>query len=207
MLTFGLSLSGGGTSITSSQARIADGLGERSVALPVGNAGTLSTRTDASTGEITAADAEHGIATGDAVDIYWDGGVRYGATVGTVAGAAIPVSGGAGDDLPLADAAVVVTKQVPINADIDGDELVILGIAAIYVSPTSAGKAHVDLRDAANATIEELDLPANSPQIYDVAGGQTNPFAGNPIAKLLASNGSATEPATLKLLWLADSTP
>lgn len=207
-LTYGLSLSGGSVNIQRSLARSADGSGSREVTLPVGAAGALTTRTDADTGEITAADAGHGIENGDIVDIYWDGGVQYGSTVGTVAGTAIPIDTGSGDDLPTAATSVVVTKQVQINATIDGDEVVILGIEAAYTDSNSTAKAHVDMQDAGDATIEEIDLSANVPQVYDIAGGtSSNVFTGNPITKVMASNGSATEPATLKMLWLVDSTP
>lgn len=205
---YGVSLSGGGVSISQSLSRTADGSGSRSVVLPVGAAGSLTTRTDADTGEITADDAGHGIETGDIVDIYWDGGVQYGATVGTVSGTAIPIDAGSGDDLPAADTDIVVSKQVDINAAIDGDELSIIGIEASYVSATSTAKAHLDMQDSGDATIEELDLTANTPQIYDIEGGTgSNIFTGNPITHISASNGSATEVCTLKLLWLEDATP
>jgi hypothetical protein len=53
------------------------------VDLPAGKAGTLTTRTNNTDGAATLS-AGHGILTADVVDIYWDGGCRYGAIVGTV---------------------------------------------------------------------------------------------------------------------------
>lgn len=206
-LTYSLNVSGGGVQLSSAVSRTADGLGSREVPLPVGAAGTLTTRTDADTGEITASDAGHGIESGDVVDIYWDGGVQYGVTVGTVDGTAIPIDSGSGDDLPAATTAVVVTKQVEIAACIDGDELALIAVQAFRLSSTSTAPAHVDFQDSGGATIEELDLVGGIPDFYDAQGGAANPYTGNPIEKIMASNGSATEECTLKVLWLVDSTP
>lgn len=206
--TYGVSLSGGSVNISASLSRTSEGGGELDPPLPVGAAGTLTTRTDADTGEITAADAGHGIETGNIVDVHWPGGVQYGVTVGTVDGTAIPIDSGSGDDLPAENDPVVVSKQVQINAAIDGDELSILGIVASYTDPNSTARVHVDMQDESDATIEELDLVANVPQIFDIAGNPaSNVFTGNPIAKIMASNGSATEPAVLKATWLVDPTP
>jgi hypothetical protein len=207
-LNFAQSLSGGSIQISRSSVRTADGLNGRDPILPVGQAGALTTRVDNDEGTITAASAGHGIETADVVDVYWDGGVQYGCVVGTVAGTAIPITGGDGDNLPVEATAVVVTKQVQVNATIDGDNLVILGIVAQYTAANSPAVAHVDMQDATDAQIVAVKLQANEPQFYDIAGGTaSNIFTGDPIKKVMASNGSATEPALLKILWLVDSTP
>lgn len=78
-------------------------------------AGTLTVRTNNTDGSITATiGSGHGISTADRVDLWWDvGGVRSrrrGVTVGTVAGAVIPITGGSGDNLPSASAAINVAK-------------------------------------------------------------------------------------------------
>jgi len=63
------------------------------------------------------------------------------------------------------------------------------------------------MQDTGSASIEAIDLTANVPQVYDIDGGATNVFTGNPITKSYAANGSATEAMTLKILSLEDSTP
>lgn len=80
-----------------------------------GAASTLTTRTNASSGTITAPSG-HGVTTGATIDVYWNqfdspyyiAKIRYGMTVGTVSGTSIPVSGGDGDDLPSQSATLYV---------------------------------------------------------------------------------------------------
>lgn len=80
-----------------------------------GAASTLTTRTSASAGTITAPSG-HGVTTGATIDVYWNlfdspyyiAKIRYGMTVGTVSGTSIPVSGGDGDDLPAEGATIYV---------------------------------------------------------------------------------------------------
>lgn len=206
-LNYSVAVSGLGGNIAQSIPRTADAGGIREVALPVGKAGTLTTRTSDYVGTITMDDAGHGITTGDKVDVYWNSGVQYNVTVGTVSGTSVPISGGSGDILPAASTAVVVSKRQQINLDIDGDELELLAIKQKYDSNTAAAKSHIDFQDAGSAEIAEIDLEANGPQVWDIAGGSANPFTGNPITKAIASNGSTTDAATLQLLWVQDSTP
>lgn len=85
------------------------------------NEGELTTRTDNDTGEITADSAGHTVATGDLVNVYWDGGERLAMTVGTVAGTTIPIDGGVGDNLPVVNSLVVVT----VIADASVEQLAI----------------------------------------------------------------------------------
>lgn len=170
------------------------------IALPVGQAGTLSTRTSDTVGEATLG-AAHGIETGDIVDIYWSGGVRYGVTVGTVAGTAVPFSLGAGDNLPTASTAIVMTKQVTFDCHIDGDDVQVFGV--FLRSADSDAVGHLDLQDSGDATIAELDLvevdnnATAMNHAYDFAGGETNILTGNPITHGQASNGSSSDAATL----------
>jgi hypothetical protein len=152
-------------------------------------------------------DAGHGIQTGANVDVYWNGGVQYDVTVGTVVGTSVPIDLGSGDDLPPQDTAVVVSVRSQVNLDIDGDNLVLLAIKQKFNSNTITADSHIDFQDSGSAEIAEVDLEANGPQVWDIAGGSANPFTGNPITKAFASNGSATDAATLQLLWLQDSTP
>jgi hypothetical protein len=204
--TYGLSLSVGGITIQpASIVRTGDHPNPYEVELPPGKSGTLSTRTDNDTGIVTA--VGHGLAQNDKVDVFWSGGRRYGMTVGVIAGNDVPIDLGAGDNLPVATTPVVITKQVQINSQIDGDAIQIIGIMAQSADPASATKVNVDMQDSGSASIEVLDLTANQPQIHDIAGGAVNPFTGNVIEKSLAANGSSTETITLKILSLEDSTP
>ena len=198
---YNLTLQAGGISMQASVNRAGDHPNSYEVPLPAGKAGTLTTRTDDNTGEATLATG-HGIVDADVVDVYWSGGMRYGMTVGTVAGDVVPLDGGAGDNFPVVTTALVVTKQVTVNTQIDGDNVQIIGIAV------EGGAGHVDMQDSGAATIAEIDLAANVPQVWDIAGGNvTNPFTGNPITVTKASNGISTADATLKIVAIEDSTP
>lgn len=208
MLTiqYATSLNGNGGTIGAAVSRTADGGGSREVTLPAGKAGTLSTRTDNDTGILTVGSG-HGILDTDTVDVYWNGGMRYGVDVTGVTATTISIDAGSGTNLPIATTAIVVCKQVQINADIDGDALVILGMMAAFAALNSTSKCHADFQDSAGDSIEAVDLNANQPKAYDITGGDTNVFTGDPITKVMASNGSSSADATLKLMWLADSTP
>lgn len=170
-------------------------------ALAAAKTGTLSTRTDDDTGEITLSTG-HGITTGMIVDIYWSGGVRYGVTVGTVAGNAVPFGGeggeGAGDVLPIQTTAVTVCEQTEINLNFDGDDM--LFVLAVYRNASDSGAcAHVDFQDSGDASIQEIDLVVETGgsnglvrnhNVFNISGGDTNVFTGNRITHVAASHDS-----------------
>jgi hypothetical protein len=170
------------------------------VALPAGQAGTLTTRTDDDTGEATLTDTPS-VANGDKVDVYWDGGVRYGMTVGTVSGNDVPLDLGAGDNLPAATTAIVVTERVQANFSFDGDDLQM--IVAICDQ-----RAHIDFEDSGNVSLEAVELPAAGEAWSWIADtpAYTNPLTGNDVHQVQASNGTATA-ATVTIAALYDSTP
>jgi hypothetical protein len=198
--TYAVVVSLGGVSINQQLKKTADHPNPyEEITLPAGNAGTLTTRTDDNTGVATLSTG-HGIVSADKVDVYWTGGRRYG-MVATVDTNAVTVDGGAGDNLPAATTALVVTEQKQINTAIDGDALVLIGILA-------GQRCHLDLQDAAGASVvtNGIDLVGDEPYAWHNTCGIANPFAGNPITKTMASNGTATE-TTITILALEDSTP
>lgn len=171
------------------------------VTLPKGTAGTLTTRTDDNTGVVTV--TSHGITTSDKVDVHWTASgvkkVRYGMSVTATTGTTISVDLGAGDVLPSVNDAVVITKQVQIDTQIDGDDVKISGMM-------SDQDCHIDMQDSGDATIHQQILQQNIGRVTDIEGGDTNIFTGNPIVKTLATNASSTTDATLKLGFLEDTT-
>ncbi|HJS06193.1 MAG TPA: hypothetical protein VJ809_00990 [Pirellulales bacterium] len=203
--TYGITLSTGGVSIQKTGSRQGDGLITREVSLPAAKAGTLTTRTDDDTGIVTS--NGHGILDTDTVAVFWNGGRRYGVDVTAVDANTISINAGAGNNLPVVSTPVTIVKQVAINVGIDGDAIKVLGLSFEFLTQTITDDGHVTFKDAAADVIAEIDLEANTPQIYDVAGGQANPFTGDPIANAYAFNGCATEAATLKIISLEDSTP
>lgn len=207
-ITYASSISGGGVTIQSPAVvrtgSASIGLEE---SLPAAETGSLTTRTDDDTGTITMDSGGHGITTGATVDVYWDGGVQYACTVGTVSGTSVPIDTGSGDNLPPQDTDVTVVVVTEPNISIDGDNVEILAITFETADTSLRTAAHIQFLDSGDAEIAEIDLVANTPQVWDIAGGSANPFTGNAITKAICSNGNSSTAGTLKIAGVADATP
>jgi hypothetical protein len=208
-VTHAQSISGGGITIqTMPVTRTNSGPIGLEDTLNTAKTGTLTTRTDNNTGTLTMT-AGHGLTTGQIVDIYWSGGVQRSVTVGTVATNSVPIELGIGDNLPSATTAVTVCVQKAINLAIDGDNTKIIAVVLETVDKTLRTAANVQFLDAAADVIAEIDLVANVPQVWDIEGGSSNPFTGDPITNLKASQGNSTstETYTLKIVGVQDASP
>lgn len=202
-----ISASIGGVSISRTISRTGSGVIAVEETLPAAKAGTLTTRTDDNTGEATLSGG-HGITDGMIVDVYWSGGVRYGMTVGTVASNVVPIDLGAGDVLPAQATAITLVQQVPITVSIDGDNVKHITFSIETTDTSLTTKGHILFEDAAGDDIAEIDLTANEPQQYDIQGGAiTNPFTGDPITIIRATNANSSVAATLKIVGVYDATP
>src|SRR5689334_13440236 len=103
-MQFDKSVTWEGSQSSNSSSISADGKVARNPTVPAAvQGGTLTGRTDNDTGIVTMP-AGHGFVTSDKVDIYWNVagvlGSRSGMTA-TVAGNAVTVDGGQGDNLPV----------------------------------------------------------------------------------------------------------
>lgn len=95
-----------GTGVSTGNPNISNGNSSGTASM-FGASSILSTRSSATAGTITAPSG-HGITTGSTIDVYWmevintynTARIRRGVSVGTVSGGSIPISGGAGNDLP-----------------------------------------------------------------------------------------------------------
>lgn len=151
--------------------------------LPAGNAGTLTTRTDANTGVATVAEG-HGVTDSDTVDVYWAAGVRYSMDVTATDATTISVDLGDGDDLPDQDTVIIVTKQVEIDCDFDGDDLkMIVAVANL--------RAHVDFQENDDTSLYAKELIANGAWYWISDMGDANPLTGDPVGKIMVSAGTA----------------
>ena len=209
-VTYGITLSGGGTSFQSPAiTRTGSGSIGLSEDLVASQSGVLTTRSDANTGTITMGSGGHTIGTGDVVDIYWTGGVQYGVTVGTVSGTSVPFDSGIGDDLPTATTAVKVVPVATANVLIDGDNVKVLGVELSSTTKSERTAGHLQFLDAADNEIAEIDVVSNMPQVWDIEGGSANPFTGAPITQVVMSQGGNTsgQSYTLKIIGVADATP
>jgi hypothetical protein len=127
----------------------ADGAVTKEPPLPAAKAGTLSTRSSDTAGTLTLGTG-HGVASDTKLDVYWSNGTRVNVTVGTVAGNAVPITSGSGDNLPAQGAAVTVMapheeEWVVTAANMTG--------LAVGCSGTPCVARFVDSEDADVATI------------------------------------------------------
>ena len=208
-VTHGQSISGGGISIQPAPIlRTNSGSIALEDTLNAAKAGTLSTRTDNNTGTLTLGSG-HGITDGQIIDVYWSGGVQRTVTVGTVSGTSVPIDGGIGDNLPIATTAITACVQKAINLAIDGDNADIVAVILETNDKSLRTAANVQFLDSAADVIAEIDLVANVPQVWDIEGGSANPFTGDPITNLKASQASTStsETWTLKIVGVQDASP
>ena len=208
-VTHGQSISGGGITIQPLPIqRTNSGTIALEDTLNTAKAGTLSTRTDNNTGTLTL-ESGHGITDGQIIDVYWSGGVQRTVTVGTVSGTSVPIDGGIGDNLPTAATAITACVQKAINLAIDGDNADIVAVILETNDKSLRTTANVQFLDAAADVIAEIDLVANVPQVWDIEGGSANPFTGDPITNLKASQASTStsETWTLKIVGVQDASP
>jgi len=207
-VTYGLSVSGSGAAIQSQVVRSGSASIGLIETLAAAKTGQLTTRTDNTDGVLTMSSG-HGITTAAVIDLYWTGGNRYGVVVGTVSTNSVPISGGAGDNLPTNMTNITAVVQSTANIFIDGDntELIAFELRTNDRSLRTAG--HLAFYDADDDLIAAVDLVANVPQVYDLASGIVNPFTGDPItyAKISQAGTLATENYQLQIIGVYDATP
>lgn len=157
--------------------------------IPAAKTGILTTRTNNTSGEITMDSAGHGISTGDRVDLFWADGQCYGAVVGTVAGAAVPIASVAGgSNLPAEDDAITVCKCVDAPFGFTGDNLTAL---AVY----SAVRGYVIVADG-STNHAVYYLPAGRVDSWDSTQVTTNPVAGDTPTKAWFSHAQTSGSVT-----------
>lgn len=187
-----------GAPMNASLTRSADGgIRQGPITLPAAESGTLSTRTNDTSGELTIADTT--LETGDIIDLYWDGGMRYDVVVGVVAGNVVPISGGSGDVLPAQDTAITADEQVTLDVDFDGANLVAIGAK-------SSKHGHIGFQESGSTEVE-VELTANEPWTWLNAQNITNPLVATVVDAVKISNADANNSATFDLGVLYDSTP
>lgn len=162
------------------------------VSLAAAKVGALTTRTDDNTGELTMATG-HGISTGVKLDVYWVGGSRRGMTVGTVADLAVPIDGGAGDNLPADETAI--TAMVPTVEDVSiiGDNLLV-----IVASATAKAIVSIQETDGTERAAFEIEA-ANRTSAWLLADGATNPLATRETEKIAFSHGDSSGTKIVRL--------
>lgn len=188
-----------GVSISTTIDRSASGgVPPQDVAVPAAKAGSLTTRTNNTDGELTMTDTDHGIETGDKITIFWAGGIAYQATVGTVVAKVVPFTGAKGDNLPAKDTAITAGVIAVLDVDFDGDKLKMF-------AAMSNRRGHVVFEDSGDAVLSAAELVANEPYLYIDGVTATNPLTGNPVDEVHVANGDATAAASFKMGGVYDS--
>lgn len=152
--------------------------------VPAAKNGTLTTRTNASVGTLTMAPS-HGFTNGIRIDLYWPGGCRYGVTVGTVNINSVPISGGAGDNLPSASTAITAAVPQEIQKNLYGSSITSFMAA-------SDQRGLVVVMDEEGEAILVVKTGTKGAWARNYGNGlYTNPFTGFRVAKVYLSNASS----------------
>lgn len=193
----------GGVSIPSGQISVIDDL-ELEVSPPsitAAQPGSLTTRGSNTAGTVTMTNTTtHGIVDGQRIDLYWSGGQAYGATVGTVAGAAVPFTGAAGTVLPIATTAINVGIPTQRLIALTGDNLSAVVMYAV-------NRAQVVFASSAPAALLAVTLgttmTAGGSYNWYTGNGVTNPLAGVTVASVWMSheNTAAASRVAVGLLY------
>lgn len=188
----------GGISATSTVSRSSDGGDGRDPTLLAAAAGSLTTRTDDNTGQITV--TSHTINPGETVDVGWVGGRRRGMTVTATSGTTITVDGGSGDVLPAQDTAVTCAEQETVEMDFDGTALTFLVVQVDY-------RASIEFQDSGGSALKSLDLAAGEMFAWVSDQGTTTPVNGTVDRVKCSSLDPAGQTPTVKIGTLLDTTP
>lgn len=164
--------------------------------------GSLSTRGGNTSGNATLS-ADHGISTGDTVDIYWSGGSRRGVTVGTVAGTVVPFSAGSGDNLPIQGTTISVAPVTESSLEFQAEDLAV--IAALM-----DGAGQLVFLDESDVELLALDLTANLAWQWISGNGFDNPIenessSSTGVASIRVSTSATAADKTFKLGLLRNS--
>ncbi|OWK34972.1 hypothetical protein [Fimbriiglobus ruber] len=193
--TKGLNLNG--VTYTQQVAQNAPVLAEFNSVVPAAQPGTLTTFTDTSDGTITMSSGSHTVTTGARVDVYWIDTsnvpqCRRGMTVGTVAGTSVPISGGAGTNLPAASTVVNVALPVSLSMPLTGANAEAIGIYADFVGTFVFATAVP--AEVFGYTIQV----AASSYVWANGDGSTNPIGGGNPTQLFVSHGDPSQARVLR---------
>lgn len=153
--------------------------------LPAARSGKLSTHTSGVAGVATLG-ADHGLSVGDRIDVYWQGGLAYGATIDETTAQTVTFSGAQGDALPAEDTNIRLAQCQPVDCGFDGDRL----RALVAHVPDRSCLIFVEADDSVVAAKE---LQYGEPLVYIAGFSPGNPFSGPPIARIYASTAATAD--------------
>jgi len=147
--------------------------------------GTLTTRTDNTTGTLTMAPG-HGFSTGNTISLFFAGGSQTNVTLGTVSGNSVPFSGGSGTNLPAATTPITAMLPVSETFNLVGNNAT--GLVAFLVAQPGDGNAAIEFLSSGPAVVLTETVSGPNPT-YSWNGTTTNPLAGVTVATVRFSHG------------------
>lgn len=157
--------------------------------IPVAQPGTLASASTTAAGNITATNTAHGIITAQRADVYWNvsgvPGSRRGVTVGTVSGTTIPISGGAGDNLPATASGIVVAT--PVSA-----KLPVVGASITGIVAACNQQSILDITDATPTELLGITIPQGGTYQWHLYSGTAVPISGTATQVFLSHSNTAT---------------
>lgn len=190
LISMGLSKSTTGFLNAAESAAITGNSGiQANPAISAAVTGTLTTRTNGTSGVITMTAGGHGIVTGQRVDLYWAAGRCYGAVVGTVSGTSVPIASVSGGDvLPSTSTAMMVGKITTVPFNVIGNNMQALGAAGSQSGYFVWADGSSDLFAAY--------VPGSTVYQWYTGSGITNPLASQTSTKVYMSTSYTTADVT-----------
>jgi len=110
----------------------------------------------------------------------------------------VPFTAASGDVLPAHGEAVTASVEVEIDTDFNGANMEML--IAVF-----SKRGHIQTLTAADAELDARNMPANEDWKWASGTAENNPLAGDPVDKMLISNGDATAASMFKIGILYNS--
>lgn len=185
----------GGVAYGIGVSAVATSSAEVQATLPAAATGVLTVRTSNTVGTLTMTTGAGGLSTACVFDLYWAGGSRRGVIAGTVAGSSVPITGGTGDNLPIATTAI--TAQIPTSFPLavvgnNLQALAMIGGAGAFTMFSIQSVAPAELFAVPN-------LPTGFGYDWLTGCGVANPLLAVTADHVLISNGDSTQPTTVRL--------
>jgi hypothetical protein len=152
----------------------------------------LTTRTSATVGTLTMTNTNHGIITGQRIDLYWAGGQCSNVLVGTVAGTSVPFT--TATNLPIATTAINVGIPVQVACVVT-----VNNVSAIVLVALQSGYF---VFDAGTTDDFSAYVPAGQMYVWKIGDVAANPLATFAITSVWISQsntavGSSGQQASL----------
>jgi len=169
--------------------------------LPKGYTGVVTSGGGTAGGTLTVSGADGLFTDADFIDVYLTtgtGDISYEGNISDVTGDVITVAGFT-NNLPANTTAIIVSKRIVINVDIDGDHMEAIAAGC-------GARAHLVFEDSGDAEllVQEITTAALSWYWFNESGW-TRPITGNAVDEIHASTANTGADQTLVIGILFDT--